>query len=80
MIGLEDIFIVLEYNFDEGSVVSPQHGCIEAHSGTIGNLRDAPNTKNSGYVEVVGEFQRRVRSNERDTVKGVSLLAIELSS
>ncbi|GER39973.1 phosphoenolpyruvate carboxykinase [Striga asiatica] len=69
MIALHDILVVLENDLYEGSIVDAHYGRVEVYSAAVGRVRNAPDSKNSTYVEIIGEFQRGVCLDKRHAVQ-----------
>jgi len=76
MVALNYVFVVLEDNLHECSVVGLHNGCVKVNAATGGSVGNGSNTENTRDFEVVGELKRSVGSNVRHTVDSVSLLAI----
>lgn len=79
MPALNDVFVVLEHKFDEGSVISTQDGGVKVQCPASRPVRDASHAENSSNFEVVRQLEGSVCRDKRHTIHSISLLAIHLT-
>lgn len=77
MPALDEVFVVLENDFDESSVISAHYRGVLVDSATVWPVRNASDTEDSSNFEEVGDLQGSICRNKRDTVDGVSLLPVD---
>lgn len=73
---LDEVFVVLEHDFDVGSVIGTHYGGVLVDSATVWPVGDASDAENASDFEEVGHLQGRIRRNKRHAVHGVSLLPV----
>lgn len=74
---LDEIFVVLEHDFNVSSVVSTHYRGVLVDSSTGWPVGDASDAENSSDFEEVGDLQGSIRRNKRHAVDGVSLLPVD---
>lgn len=74
---LHGVLIILQNDFDKFVERSWHYRCSKVWRTIRGEALDGTQAENTGNVEIIGKLQRRVRIYVRDSVHGISLLAID---